>query len=412
LIMATNCFLTKTHDFQRLKWFLTDPGNEQDQNELFTYLDNLASAGKGLDRAKLSELLDNPPEMPSSEKCNEIIPSVLLALKSTLSEIPDENLTDDWAYLLNQTKHDIAVKPETAIEDMKSILALISKADNARLFMISNSADKAAVMDKINIFVRKLDAQSKSTRVVYNDTPRVVNRLKSRVGDIDKPVYVGMVNPNTRNGVMVFTARNSEVMDMSDDAILNCLASKLYGGGGGHGLFMRTWGAGLAYSNGYGFGSRSGNASYYAERCPDIAETMRFVVSVLEDANEDPRLAEYSIAQIFGISRAPSRYETRGESMAADLADGFGPEREKEYRLKILQQMKRQDLYKDLFKRMDTVYGPVLIGYGNPLSESREGNFFIIGPDEQFESLENYIKSVEEPQTVYKLYPRDFWLTI
>jgi Zn-dependent M16 (insulinase) family peptidase len=412
LIMATNCFLTKTHDFQRLKWFLTDPGSEQEKKELFTYLDKLAAAGNGLDRAKLTELLDNPPEMPSLEKCRDILTSVLISLKSTMSEIPDETLADDWEYLLNQTQKDIAVEPKKAIEDMKSILALISKADNARLFMISNSADKAAVMNKINGFVSKLDQRTKSTRIKYAENARIIDRLRSRVGAIDKPVYVGMVNPNTRNGVMVFSARNSDVMDLSDEAILNCLASKLYGGGGGHGLFMRTWGAGLAYSNGYGFGSRSGNAAYYAERCPDIAETMRFVVSVLEDAEEDPKLAEYCIAQIFGASRAPSRYESRGESMAADLVDGFGPEREKEYRLKILEQMKKQDLYKELFNRMETVYGPVLIGYGKPLSESREGNFFIIGPDEQFESLENYIKTVEQPQTVYKLYPRDFWLTI
>jgi len=61
---------------------------------------------------------------------------------------------------------------------------------------------------------------------------------------------------------------------------------------------------------------------------------------------------------------------------------------------------------------MPEAYGPVLIGYGKPLAKSYKGNFFMIGPDEQFESLENYINSVESPNKVYKLYPRDFWLTI
>lgn len=303
------------------------------------------------------------------------------------------------------------VKPSTALSGMKMVLNLLLKADNARMFMISNSADRLATMDLINDFAGKLDSQSKSKRIDYAERYPIIEHLKSRVGDIGKPVYVGLVNKNTTNGVLIFSARNSEVMDTSREAILNYLSGKLYGGGGGHGIFMRTWGAGLAYSNGYGSSYRSGNASYYAERCPDVAETMRFVVSVLNEAENDPRLADYAIAQAFGYSRAPSKYETRGEAMASDLADGFLPEREAEFRHKVLEIAKENNLYEDLVKHMQDAYGTVLIGYGKPLSESREGSFFLIGPEPQFESLEEYIEGVEEPQKVYKLYPRDFWLT-
>jgi hypothetical protein len=53
----------------------------------------------------------------------------------------------------------------------------------------------------------------------------------------------------------------------------------------------------------------------------------------------------------------------------------------------------------------------VLIGYGAPLAQSDDGVFFLIGPESQFRSLEQLIASAEGPQPVYRLYPRDFWLT-
>lgn len=411
IILSTNCFLTKVHHFQRLKWLLTDPGSESEQEALVSYLNGLLEAGSGKTRQELTNLLNNPPEMPTSEKCMEIISDLTSELEKTLAEIPDANLGEDWEYLLTQAQKDILVSPQAAIKAMKMTLGLLLKADNARMFMISNSADRLATMDKISKFAAKLDSKSKSRRLEYAQKYPVIDRLKSRAGDIDYPVYVGLVNKNTTSGVMVFTARNAERQDTSSEAVLNCLASKLYSGGGGHGLFMKTWGAGLAYSNGYNFSARSGNASYYAERCPDIAETMRFVVDVLKNAEEDPRLADYAVAQVFGYSRSPSKYETRGESMAADLADGFTPKRDAAFRRKVLEIKDMKNLYQELAKRMQDVYGTVLIGYGKPLSESREGNFFIIGPEPQFESLEEYIEGVEGPQKVYRLYPRDFWLT-
>lgn len=96
--------------------------------------------------------------------------------------------------------------------------------------------------------------------------------------------------------------------------------------------------------------------------------------------------------------------------MAADIADGYTPLRVKTYRLKVLKLQGMDNLYEELVKRMESVYGSVLIGYGKPLSESYEGYFFLIGPEIQFKSFENYITSTEGSQTVYRLYPRDYWV--
>jgi len=211
---------------------------------------------------------------------------------------------------------------------------------------------------------------------------------------------------------LLFSAKKAGVYDTTDSAIFNCLSGKLYGGGGPHGLFMKTWAAGLAYSNGYSYRQNTGFVSYYAERCPDVSETMRFVVNELKTAEEDPGLTDYAVAQVFGYSRAPSRYEQRGEAMASDLIDGYTPEVVKAFRKKVLDFKDKKNLNDELRSRMESAYGPVLTGYGQSLSKSKDGIFFLIGPEEQFKMLENYIETTEGEQTVYRLYPRDFWLTL
>ncbi|MCK4607494.1 MAG: insulinase family protein [candidate division Zixibacteria bacterium] len=434
LFMSANCFLTQTHHYQRLKWLLTDPGGDDDQEELVVFLDALAKFGKDAGRDELTALLTDIEKAtaPSGETVTdtpaladfkadpaalssvsrENVHEIVKELKATLSDIPEANLVADWAYLCDEIRADIMVKPETALAGIKTILRLIRRADNARMFMISSSHDRRTTLDTINGLVNKLDSGNPSVRQEYRPVDRIVERLKSRRPNVDKPLYVGLVHDGTRNGVILFSARLAGQYDTSSSAILDCLAGKLYSGGGPHGLFMNTWAAGLAYSNGYGYGQSSGRASYYAERCPDVAETMRFVVGVLEEAEDDPGLTDYAVAQVFLSSRAASRYEARGEAMAANLADGVTPDVVRTFRQKVLEVGSRDGLYEELKSRMGAAYGPVLIGYGPPLSESKEAAFFMIGPEPQFESMEKHIEQTEGKQTIYRLYPRDFWLTL
>jgi hypothetical protein len=427
LIMSTGCFLTGLHHLQRLRWMLTDPGDDAGRTALDGFMAYLSESGKGLSRADLTALLGGLETTLADDAANADVPSVatltdatrpiaakvVSSLKSTLSDIPDANLSDDWAYLCNRTRIDLMKNPATTLAEMKGVLSLISHADNARMFMVSNSADRTATMDRIGQLVGKLDRDA-SDRQQYAVRDRVNKRLASRHPGLGAPLYAGLVHSGTQNGVLIFNASVADAYDTSSASILNCLSGKLYGGGGPHGLFMKTWAAGLAYSNGYGYRENSGRVSYYAERCPDVAETMRFVAHELTTAEPDSQYVNYAIAQVFGVSRAPSRYEQRGEAIAADLADGITPERVRAYREKVLAMRERKDLFADLTSRMEAAYGPVIIGYGRPLAESKDGKFFLIGPESQFQSLEEYIASTENEgdHTVYRLYPRDFWLTL
>ncbi len=414
LYLSTNSFLTETHHLSRLKWMFTNPGSESEQQALKSKINLLRNSGKGKNREELLTLLDNKQSIKSAELPEnpvKIFKDIRNSLKTTLADIPDANLADDWIYLCSEIKNDLLKKPEIALAEMKYIISLLSKRDNARMYMVSNKTDRNASIDKINKLLSKLDNSSPSVRQSYSNLNTIVERLKSRESLTEKPVYAGLIFNGTRNGVLMFSAKNSEKFDTSEDALLQTLSSKLYAGYGPHGLFMKTWAAGLAYSNGYRMSEQTGRAAYYAERCPDVAETMRFVVNLLKNADDNPDLADYTVAQIFGSSRASNRYEQRGKSIAADFADGVLPEKVTSYRQHILKTRQKDNFYSLIKNRMEDAYGSVLIGYGKPLSESKEGNFFLIGPEPQFESLEKYIKQTEGEQTVYRLYPRDFWLT-
>lgn len=427
IYLSTRSFMTQTHQLNRLKWQLTDPGSDADQKQLSDFLDALKDFGAGKTREEKLGLLDliegidnidkqsfvydlktNPLDF--KDKARGIAKEIATSMKSTLPEIPDENLDGDWAYLCDEIKGDLMMLPENSIGHINAVLDLLRRQGNARLFMISNSADRKKALSEIRDLVKTLDS-TPAPRQEYASDERIMERMKSRNPNLTDPTYVGLVHEGTRNGVMLFSAKVADSYDTTTDAVLNCLSGKLFGGGGPHGLFMKTWGAGLAYSNGYGYRQSSGRVSYYAERCPDVSETMRFVVKTLKTAEPDPSLQNYAIAQVFGASRAPNRYEARGESMAENLVDGMTPDKVRAFRQKVLDLRSDAQLFDKIWSRMEQAYGPVLIGYGEPLEESKNGNFFLIGPPQQFESLQNYIKTAEEESPVYKLYPRDFWMT-
>ncbi len=423
LFLSTRCYMTAAHHMQRLRFLLTDAGPAH--GAVTTMLDRFTSYGRGRSRRELTELLsllaeagtrasaDDAERAPSLPFPIDGVPAGLLdivvrALRTTLPDIPDAALEQDWEYLCQRIKRDIAVEPEHAMAAIRHTLELLLKSDNTRAYLVSNGDDRSAVMSGVARLARLLDSDHPSVRQHYSADKRIIARLAERIPVAREPLYVGLVHEGTNNGLLAYSARYAAPLDTS--SVTEYLAGKLFGGGGPHSLFMRTWGAGLAYSNGISVDEMRGRVSYYAERCPDVAQTMAFVVNELKTAEHRPGLADYAVAQAFRRTRAASRYESRGRAMAADLADGYTPERVAAFRSRILEIGGVDGLHDSLVERLPGIYGKVLVGYGPPLSESVEGCFFLIGPEPQFQSLEAHIASTEGPEPIYRLYPRDFWL--
>ncbi|MFC2173783.1 hypothetical protein ACFLU6_14320, partial [Acidobacteriota bacterium] len=427
VFLAAYSFLTQEHFVHRLKWRLQampEGAAGEEIDDLFEALKGLlismdkSSAlafASGFPQEKAPE--DEPlktfweAHAAAPEQDREIITRAVSDLVSALPDIPEENLSGDVRYLIAQIREDLRYTPEKTVEDISNILSTLRNQSNIRMYLISNGESQKILVPEIKKFVSRLDGDTEPARQQYARNPVVTERLRSRYPGLERPVFVGLVNNSTQNGVFLYNALCTSFKDTDEEKLLDFLASKTYGGGAPHGVFMKTWGAGLAYSNGIGSGEASGRISYYAERCPDLSATMRFVANYLKDAPRDTDLSNYAIAQIFSFNRGPQNYENRGIAIAADLADGITPEAIGAFRQNILKLKNKEDLDKLLNERRDDVYGRILIGLGGKTTTHEGGQYLIIAPEFQFEKLEKYIELTEGAQTVYRIYPRDFWIT-
>ncbi|HEX3253853.1 MAG TPA: hypothetical protein VHS05_30740 [Pyrinomonadaceae bacterium] len=422
--LAAFSFLTQAHNAQRLRWMLKSAGDEENSKAIDAFLSKLASAKGTRDELKamlaamggdqkqtvtpeLRSFVDDMSKLPVTAKALAVDAAADLA--QTLGDLPDSSLASDWTYLCNEIRQDLAQSPEKTLADLESVRRRLVNSRNTRMFYIGSMAVKQKLEPSYKSVLAGFD-KSDVVKENYGNERRIEARLAARRDGAAAPVYVGLMAPNMSGGVMLNSARLTQYADTNTDAILNFLASKLYGGGGAHSVFTKTIGAGLAYSNGVGSSPTTGLMSYYAERTPELPQTLRFAIGEVKRPVSDP-LAEYVIALAFS-SRASSPYEARGEAMASNMADGITPEVVSRFRRAILEARKIPDLSAQLYQRKDKVYERVFPGYGMKGKDITGRNFFVIGPEKQMAAYEAYLKSVEGADTqLYRLYPRDFWLT-
>lgn len=424
--LAAFSFLTQAHNAQRLRWMLKSAGDEQNAKAIDAFLSKLAGAkgtrdelkamltAMGGDKnqtvaAQLKPFVDDMSKLPKTAQALAV--DAAADLGQTLGDLPDSSLASDWSYLCNEMRQDLAQTPEKTLADLESVRHRLVNSRNARMFYIGSTAIRQKLEPTYQSVLAGFDS-SAAAKENYGNERRIEARLAARGGSVTKPVYVGLLAPNMSGGVMMNSAKLvSYYDDPNQDGVLNFLASKLYSGGGAHSVFTKTISAGLAYSNGISSTAGTGLMGYYAERTPELPQTLRFAIGEVKRPLDTP-LAEYVIALAFS-SRAASPYEARGEQMAANMADAITPEVVSRFRRAILDVRKMPDLSAELYRRKDKVYERVFPGYGMKGRDIAGANFFVIGPEKQMTAYEAYLKSVEGADTqLYRLYPRDFWLTM
>jgi hypothetical protein len=327
-----------------------------------------------------------------------------------LATLPDASLAADWSSLCLEMRRDLDLGPQKTLAALDALRRSLLATGGARMFLIGSPASQESLNAGIEEFPKLLDTRG-VTKASYSSTRRIEARLRARDTSATRPVFVGLLNANSQGGVFLNSAPGASYRTTDTNTLLDYVASNLYAGHGAHGLFMKTWAAGLAYSNGIRIRPLEGRLNYYAERTPLLPQTMQFVIDEVKKAKPDPALVDYAIAGAFDGSRSASSYETRGEAMADDLADGLTPAIVERFHRSILDLKKRPDLAADLFKRMPQVYAHVLPGMGVKGNDVAGGVFFVIGPEKQLSAYEEYLKKTEGPNTpLFRLYPRDFWL--
>jgi Zn-dependent M16 (insulinase) family peptidase len=407
--LAADSFLTRSHNALRLRWLLKEaPAADRDAlNDWFTKL--AAAAGA---RTELKASLAKPELIAAlSPAAQAIAKDALKDLDLTMIEIPDGSLAADWSYLVTAMRDDLMTPPADALRTLEALRREVLKRGNARMWQVGSSANQKAIAASVDALASSL---AEGASAPAQSGPRHVDaRLAARdSAAASRPVYVGLLAPNMKSGVIITSVPSAQFSDAGNrDKELDYLASRLYSGYGAHGVFLKTIGAGLAYSNGLRGSVQGGRAGYYAERTPEIPQTVKFVIDILKNAERDPRLADYSVAQVFGESRASGTYESRAEGMANDLADKQSPEQVRAFRTAILELRKEPNLGNTLFDRKDAVYGRGLPGYNVKGKDVADAVYFAIGPDKQLDAWEGYLRNAEGPETkLFRLYPRDFWM--
>jgi Zn-dependent M16 (insulinase) family peptidase len=425
LFLTTSSFLTQEHNALRLRWMLKDAGDADSAKAIAAFLTKLGTAkgsreelqtllavmsGDNSQTAKLSPGLkifsDNMNALPAGAKT--LAGEAAKDLGQTLGEIPDSSLSKDWAYLCDQMRGDLAQGPEKTLAALRDVRKHVLNTGNARMFYIGASATRTKLEPEFTNLLAGFDT-SAPARVAYGSARVIDSRLADRGEGAAKPVYAGLMDPNMPSGVMMNSASLVTYTDTSQDKILDYLASKLYGGAGAHAVFSKTIGAGLAYSNGVSSSPATGLMAYYAERTPELPQTLKFAMGEVKRPLDTP-LAEYVTALTFS-SRASSPYEARGEAMASNMADGITPDVVAKFRRAVLDARKIPDLSAKLFERKYRVYERIFPGYGMHGKDVIGSNFFVIGSEKQMSAYEDYLKGKDGADTkLYRLYPRDFWM--
>jgi len=413
--LSTKSFMTRSHHIQRLRWRLT--GAEASvQAEFADFMGTLASGAEGVSReelvASLAELTDPATDLSArvTEAAWELILEAAQDLEATLGDLPDETMAADLRYLCEQMIADLTYEPQQVLDDLASLRDRIARVDGARLFTMGAESTLSALEPDVSRITAGLSTEPRAGSTASVGTRLIDARLVQHDSSATAPVFVGLINPDTTGGVFLNSALTASYGNFDEESLLNLLTGRMYGGGGAHSLFMKTWGAGLAYSNGVRADPSNGQLRYYAERCPELPQTMRFVIGEMVGVTEDPELADYALAQVFE-TRSAGRFDDRAAGIAADLVDGIGPDQVREFREAVLQLRDQGGLSQRLFERMEYVYGQIMPGFGPASADVEGGVFFVIGPGEQLEVYEEYLRSNESPDaTLHRLYPRDFWI--
>lgn len=459
--LSTTSIFTKLHHLNRLSWRLQQPPATETIRLLESRLSEILERWDGTREGLTAELdlmgAEIPPLPPLARELTAY-------LRTELDGAPDETLRDDLARLYAQTLGDLLIAPRTVLADLSGLVRRLLRQGPSRAHLTGSAQNVDRLLPQLELAIAQLvegaaaapanpdhgsveaDPGSRDGSHLGSGEGRaglganrlgpgiVTENLRSRYpwiprGPGSRIPYAALRLESSRNVLFANTARLITYSNPRRSNLIDYLASKAFGGGGAHGLFMKTWGAGLAYSNGVGSSPRSGLASYYAERCSDGIETIRFVIEILREADrilDGPFFLDYALANTFYDYRGGDTYLSRGRAMADDRADGITPECVRRFKQGLLR-LRREWLLLEVAStsiaglgdghllqmirdRLPEVVGPLLVGYGSRAAERHGSVNFMIGPEFQIEAFEKFLEIHEPGARLVRLRPRDFWI--
>lgn len=395
LYMHTSSPFTELRHLNRLRWRLEAPGPEA-LAALRAAAALVIDAAKTLDRAGAGKVLAK-----TEGELGEY-------LRWEFELLPEDSWRADLRRIAEEFLADIG-RPEETITRLKELSSRVLARAGAKVHINGNAANSKRAAAAVDALLARLPEGKPAKAPVRRGL--VEKRLCDRLPGTGLPAHAALVNNSAKTGTVNSWSPASAYHSFDKEGLLDSLALGVLAGGGAHSLFMRTWSAGLAYSNGLGHSRSTGEAVYSADKCPDPAQTLRFVTDIAGGTGvEDPFLLEYSLAGAFRDYRADGDFSSRGGSLAYDLEEGNRPELVREYKSALLR-LARDPATPELVRgRFGKAMGRVLAGMpGVKISEYPGAGVFLTGPEAVVRHYEDYLRERGDTSPVVRLYPRDFW---
>ena len=413
LYLACSSLHARLYQLARCEWRLMDapsPGELRQVQESLEAMVRAAGPDAEATGQHLDTLLAALPRREDAVTSRWTVP-VIRRCREMVADMAPSTISRDLGALARVAVRDLATTPSEALAEVREVRDALLAKPATRFTLTGSRATTDALLPRLaDLFAGFRDS-----------TPGPGWRpgaalIDARLLDHEPPgtaVHHGLVNPAGASGAFVHSARAGGLDDLDDPTLVTELAARVFAGSGAHSFFMKTWGAGLAYSNGLRVSAVEGRVAYYAERCPDLAQTMGFVTGLVREAAalDDPYLAEYSVANAVTGSRAGDLYEDRTRAAADDMADGDTPDRIARYRRALLALRERPDLWASMRPRIVPAAARVLPGVGGDTRDVAEGVFLTIGPEPMLARWEQYLRAHED-ERVHRVYGRDFWMVL
>lgn len=335
------------------------------------------------------------------------------ALRFHVAHLPPESWREDLVELLSAWRQEITKTGPSLESRLDALLDSVLVRPRVRVTLVGRPSNLDRAQARLKTVIERLPWQERLNGAEPKSKPLVLSRLLQRKAWLDterSPTHVAVIHKGAKSGTVEVTAPSPTYHQSTPEAATMLLALGVLGGTAPHGIFSKTWSAGLAYSNGVGFNLKSGRCVYSANRCPDPARTVRYVVGLVKDAKlTDPTLLDYALSLAFGDYRGADDFASRGIAQANDFEDGLSPEVVRAFKGQLLRTARDPSTLEAVRKALPSALGRLLPGVGPRQGGALGVVSCVVGPEDMLARYESFLKESGEKDPLVRLYPRDFW---
>jgi Zn-dependent M16 (insulinase) family peptidase len=403
--MAVSSHFTRAHSNARMQWLLHKPVTSEEIARLRTFAGRVMGQLGELSREEISQKLQS---INASGLKGELIEY----WRRNLFSFPEVELIGGLKQLSRDVQEDLRTGPLETVGELKELQALILDRGALQIDLTVNPSSLNELRPDLIRFLESVpyakihkDAKPDAAATqVYSAT----GRRSKTMGTADFPTYLGLVTDSV-NGDAVFVADFPGYSQLDQQSLEQVLASTLLSGAGPSSFYMRTWEAGLAYSNGIAGDPDTQMLTYYADRSPNLSALIQFVLSTAKGIStlRDDALLDYVFSQTFSFSRVMLSPSRRGQLLARDIRDGVRPEKVRRFSEAILALREKPDLLKELKQTsFDSICDVLMTDSCVAQQRKAHSIFFFIGSETVLSDTETRLSI---PRLV-RLYPRDYWM--